>query len=65
MSQEINQRLAARRPGLDTRAELDAVPAGLIRGSFETVKGNCQRSSFGGTLGQTVFDDQQVDILFA
>ncbi|MEE2702838.1 MAG: hydantoinase B/oxoprolinase family protein [Myxococcota bacterium] len=37
MSQEINQRLAARRPGLDTRAEIDAVTAGIIRGSFETV----------------------------
>ena len=37
MSYEINQRLAARRPGLDTSAEIDAVTAGIIRGSFETI----------------------------
>ena len=37
MSQEVNQRLAARRPPLETSAEIDPVSAGIIRGAFETI----------------------------
>ena len=37
MSEEINQRLDARRPGLESSAEIDPVTAGIIRGSFETI----------------------------
>ena len=37
MSYEINRRLAARRPALETAAEIDSVTAGIIRGSFETI----------------------------
>jgi len=37
MSFEVNRRLAARRPPLETSAEVDAVTAGIIRGAFETI----------------------------
>jgi N-methylhydantoinase B len=37
MSFEVNRRLAARRPALNPNAEIDAVTAGIIRGSFETI----------------------------
>ncbi|MBW2448223.1 MAG: hydantoinase B/oxoprolinase family protein, partial [Deltaproteobacteria bacterium] len=37
MSYEINRRLAARRPPLDTAVEVDSVTAGIIRGAFETI----------------------------
>ena len=37
MSLEINQRLAARRPPLETPAEVDSVTASIIRGAFETI----------------------------
>jgi N-methylhydantoinase B len=36
MSYAINRRLAAKRPPLDTSAEVDSVTAGIIRGAFET-----------------------------
>ena len=36
MSFEVNRRLAAKRPPLQTRAEIDSVTAGIIRGAFET-----------------------------
>ncbi len=37
MSYEVNQRLAARRPPLETSATVDAVTADIIRGVFETI----------------------------
>jgi N-methylhydantoinase B len=37
MSYELNRRLVARRPPLPTRAEVDPVTAGILRGAFETV----------------------------
>ena len=37
MSFELNRRLVARRPALDTDATIDAVTAGIINGAFETV----------------------------
>lgn len=37
MSFEINRRLVARRPPLETQATVDAVTAGIIRGAFETI----------------------------
>jgi N-methylhydantoinase B len=37
MSFDVNRRLAAKRPPLPTRAAVDAVTAGIIRGSFETI----------------------------
>ena len=37
MSYEVNQRLVAPRPPLETNAEIDAVTAGIIRGAFETI----------------------------
>ena len=37
MSYELNRRLAARRPPLPTRAQVDPVTAGILRGAFETI----------------------------
>lgn len=37
MSYEVNRRLAAKRPPLETSMEVDAVSAGIIRGAFETI----------------------------
>lgn len=37
MSQEINQRLVARRAPLETSVGTDSVTAGIIRGTFETI----------------------------
>ncbi len=37
MSYEVNRRLVAKRPPLETTAEVDAVTAGIIRGAFETI----------------------------
>ena len=37
MSYELNRRLAAKRPPLETSAEVDSVSAGIIRGAFETI----------------------------
>lgn len=37
MSFELNRKLAARRPPLPTKAEIDPVTAAIIRGAFETV----------------------------
>ena len=37
MSFEVNRRLAARRPPLETSAQVDPVTAGIIRGAFETI----------------------------
>ena len=37
MSYDVNRRLVARRPALETRSQVDAVTAGIIRGSFETI----------------------------
>ena len=37
MSYETNRRLAARRPPLPTRARVDPVSAGILRGAFETI----------------------------
>ncbi len=37
MSFELNRRLVARRPALDTSARVDAVTAGIINGAFETI----------------------------
>ena len=37
MSYETNRRLAAPRPPLATRADIDPVSAGIIRGAFETI----------------------------
>lgn len=37
MSFERNRRLAARRPPLGARAEVDPITAGILRGSFETI----------------------------
>jgi N-methylhydantoinase B len=37
VSFEVNRRLAAARPPLPTRAEIDPVSAGIIRGAFETI----------------------------
>ncbi|MGH0038438.1 MAG: hydantoinase B/oxoprolinase family protein [Myxococcota bacterium] len=37
MSFELNRRLVARRPALETDAEVDAVTAGILRGGFETI----------------------------
>jgi N-methylhydantoinase B len=37
MSFDLNRRLAARRPALETSAAVDPVTAGIIRGGFETI----------------------------
>jgi N-methylhydantoinase B len=37
MSYELNRRLSAPRPALETSAQVDAVTAGIIRGAFETI----------------------------
>ncbi|MEE8311791.1 MAG: hydantoinase B/oxoprolinase family protein, partial [Candidatus Binatia bacterium] len=37
MSFELNRRLAARRPALETSAQTDSVTADIIRGAFETI----------------------------
>jgi len=37
VSYETNRRLAARRPPLPTRAHVDPVSAGILRGAFETI----------------------------
>jgi N-methylhydantoinase B len=37
LSFELNRRLAARRPPLPTRSEVDPVSAGILRGAFETI----------------------------
>jgi N-methylhydantoinase B len=37
VSYELNRRLAARRPPLPTRAEVDPVTAAIVRGAFETI----------------------------
>jgi len=37
MSYEINRRLTARRPPLPTRAAIDPVTAGIVRGAMETI----------------------------
>lgn len=37
MSFELNRRLVARRPALDTRASIDAVTSSIINGAFETI----------------------------
>ncbi|MFQ5503167.1 MAG: hydantoinase B/oxoprolinase family protein [Planctomycetota bacterium] len=37
MSYEINRRLAAKRPPLETSVEVDSVTSGIIRGAFETI----------------------------
>ena len=58
MSFEVNRRLVEPRPPLETTATVDAVTAGIIRGSFETicfeVATHLGRAASSAIIGSTV-----------